>query len=318
MNLRLFIYVSIFIHIIGGAAIFLHYRPFNKAPEVVSSFEEELNLEEKNLSFQKPKKQKLFQAKKIKKKPTKKPVSKNLPAKSSLTKMEPSFIKIPVPKAALPEAPLSGAIKDLQDVSPLSQPEPPVIKVSEEDKEVQQVAKTPEEIEDMEEVEEEEAPKEKVSKTPPPKLEPEVTEAQKVAKTLKEMEMEAMEEIEEEEKGVGESAQDKNKSKVKNFFDLKQKRGNPEITYPEFARKKGLQGKIIIRYYVTKEGLVDQISLRQSSGHSEMDNYVLRLLARYEFLPNQETWIEHEVNFVLKGKEKERLQLRKKDDPSKN
>jgi len=103
-----------------------------------------------------------------------------------------------------------------------------------------------------------------------------------------------------------------NQPSFKNFFELKQKRGNPEIVYPEFARKQKLEGRMVIHYYVSKDGLVDQLSIQSSSGHTKLDNYVLRILSQYEFLSNQETWVKHKLNFSLTGQEIERLNLRQK------
>ena len=99
----------------------------------------------------------------------------------------------------------------------------------------------------------------------------------------------------------------------KNFFKIKQRRGNPPIAYPDFARRNKMEGQIILHYFISKEGIVNEISLRQSSGYPELDKYVLKLLALYEFLPDQETWVEHRLNFVLQGEQADRLQLRHKN-----
>lgn len=100
----------------------------------------------------------------------------------------------------------------------------------------------------------------------------------------------------------------------RNFLDLKQKRGNPKLNYPKEAREKQLQGSVAIVYFVSSEGLVDKIQLKQSSGHSLLDNFVLRTVARYEFLPRQEGWVQHTVDFVLDGEEKQILKLRDRDE----
>ncbi|MCY4513245.1 MAG: TonB family protein [Bdellovibrionales bacterium] len=99
--------------------------------------------------------------------------------------------------------------------------------------------------------------------------------------------------------------------KFRDFLDIKQKRGNPKLDYPYEAREKKMYGKVSIIYFVTPEGLVDQIQLEKSSGHSLLDNFVLRTVARYEFFPQQEGWIRHTVDFILKGEEVQNLKLRK-------
>ena len=101
--------------------------------------------------------------------------------------------------------------------------------------------------------------------------------------------------------------------KFRNFKDLRQKRGNPPLSYPEFARRKGMQGTVSVIYFITKDGLADQIQVESSSGHLELDNFVIRRLARYEFLPGQEGWTRHKVKFRLEGVERERLRLREKN-----
>ena len=96
----------------------------------------------------------------------------------------------------------------------------------------------------------------------------------------------------------------------KDFQDLKQKRGNPELTYPQEARKKKIQGTVSIIYFVSPEGLVDKIQLAKSSGNSLLDNQTLRAVARYEFFPGQEGWVRHTVAFRLNGEEEQILKLR--------
>ena len=107
---------------------------------------------------------------------------------------------------------------------------------------------------------------------------------------------------------------DSSPSEFRDFLDLKQKRGNPKLDYPQEAREKKLQGTVSIIYFVSSEGLVDRIQLNKSSGHSLLDNFVLRTIARYEFLPQQEGWVQHTVDFVLKGKEEQVLKLRDRDE----
>ena len=105
--------------------------------------------------------------------------------------------------------------------------------------------------------------------------------------------------------------------KFRSFFNLKQRRGNPSLNYPQRARKDRFQGVVSIIYFVTADGLVDKIQLKKSSGTAFLDNFVLRTIARYEFLPGQEGWVRHTVEFKLKGEEQEILKLRDgKDDLS--
>ena len=70
------------------------------------------------------------------------------------------------------------------------------------------------------------------------------------------------------------------KEEIKNFTGLKQKMGNPPLYYPDFARRAGMQGTISVLFYVTPQGLTDQIHLESSSGYSELDNFVFEAFVR--------------------------------------
>ena len=86
--------------------------------------------------------------------------------------------------------------------------------------------------------------------------------------------------------------------------------GNPSFYYPDFARRKGMQGTVSVLFFLNSQGLVDQIRLESSSGYSELDEFVLKVLARYEFFPDQEAWIRYKVRFILEGEEIEYPGLR--------
>ena len=101
-------------------------------------------------------------------------------------------------------------------------------------------------------------------------------------------------------------------SLFRNFLNLKQKPGNPALSYPLKARRIKAQGSLSLIFYVTAEGLVEKIQIESSSGHRDLDNSVMRTFARYQFLPQQEGWVRHKVNFILKGENVEFLKLRTK------
>ena len=109
-----------------------------------------------------------------------------------------------------------------------------------------------------------------------------------------------------------EKTMDKETSLFRDFLNLKQKPGNPVLSYPLKARRMKAQGSISLIFYVTAEGLVEKIQIESSSGHRDLDNSVMRTFARYQFLPQQEGWVRHKVNFILKGENVEFLKLRTK------
>ncbi len=110
-----------------------------------------------------------------------------------------------------------------------------------------------------------------------------------------------------------ESASSFKEGQFKDFQDVKQKKGNPPLDYPDAARRAGMEGTVSVLFFVTNQGLVDKIQLQSSSGYRELDNFVLRSLSHYEFLPDQEAWVQHNISFNLEGEEKERLKLRTLD-----
>lgn len=100
------------------------------------------------------------------------------------------------------------------------------------------------------------------------------------------------------------------KKEIVDFQDLAQKKGNIPLYPPAFARRAGMQGTVSVKFFVTQQGLVEKIQLLSSSGHTQLDNFALEMLSRYEFLPGQETWVRYDIPFVLKGEEVETLRLR--------
>lgn len=91
---------------------------------------------------------------------------------------------------------------------------------------------------------------------------------------------------------------------ARSHSQLKQIKGNPLPVYPAEALKKKWEGRVEVIYYVNPGGFVEQIQLKQSSGHSALDNSALRALSRYRYHPGQEGWVQHPVEFFLeKGKE---------------
>ena len=106
--------------------------------------------------------------------------------------------------------------------------------------------------------------------------------------------------------------------KIIDFSLLERKQGNPPLSYPVFARKLKMQGRVSVLFFVDERGLVDKLQLEKSSGHSDLDNFVLRALARQRFSENQTGWVRYDKTFVLKGEEKEYGRLRQEDSEFSN
>ena len=103
------------------------------------------------------------------------------------------------------------------------------------------------------------------------------------------------------------------KKNIKDFSDLKQKPGKPPLSYPDFARRLNMQGTVSLLFFVDERGLVEKMQLETSSGYADLDNFVIRVLARYQFLENQSAWVRHKKTFVLEGEKQEYLRLRREN-----
>ncbi len=90
-------------------------------------------------------------------------------------------------------------------------------------------------------------------------------------------------------------------SGTRSHLDLKQRPGNRPPQYPLTARRKGYEGRVVLKYYVTADGRVKDIKMLQSSGHPSLDSEALTAIARYRYYKGQEGWAEHPVDFALKG-----------------
>ncbi len=78
--------------------------------------------------------------------------------------------------------------------------------------------------------------------------------------------------------------------------------------YPPLARKRGYQGRLILRLLVSREGKVAQIKVVQSSGYSILDRTAVKTVKGWRFIPAYKGkeavpfWVEVPVVFNLKGK----------------
>jgi protein TonB len=85
------------------------------------------------------------------------------------------------------------------------------------------------------------------------------------------------------------------------YLDLKQMPGNKAPAYPLQARREGHQGQVELLYHVTKEGKVEGIQIAKSSGFKDLDQEAVKAVSAYRFVPGQEGWARHPINFELKG-----------------
>lgn len=85
------------------------------------------------------------------------------------------------------------------------------------------------------------------------------------------------------------------------YLDLKPSSGNKPPAYPADARREHRQGELELVYHVTHEGLVEDISVAKTSGHSDLDEAAVEAVSKYKFAPGQEAWARQPIEFSLKG-----------------
>ncbi|OHB71227.1 MAG: hypothetical protein A2W23_09360 [Planctomycetes bacterium RBG_16_43_13] len=82
---------------------------------------------------------------------------------------------------------------------------------------------------------------------------------------------------------------------------------NPPPPYPLEARKNGLEGLVVLTVRVSADGICNDISVRQSSGYSILDNTAVDAVCKWRFTPAMdgdipvESFLEVPIRFKLKG-----------------
>ncbi|HAN60856.1 MAG TPA: hypothetical protein DCQ11_08345 [Gammaproteobacteria bacterium] len=84
--------------------------------------------------------------------------------------------------------------------------------------------------------------------------------------------------------------------------------GNPKPVYPPFARKKGLQGDVILTVSIQPTGAVSTVTLKRSSGFKLLDSAAMDAVRHWRYAPLPETAMPESrtddipINFRLKSK----------------
>ncbi len=260
---------------------------------------------------EKPKPRPKVKKKVLKKKPVKKPkVVKPAPVKKSPLVKKPVSPKGEAPKAVeqTPSAEPEGNEPE-KAVEPQKQEEVKVPEAEAKPSEESAAKPTQEEewVDEEEMIEEKEAPVSDQAKedTQPETAAPAETEENSAGEEKPNEEKPAPPQNEQETSSTKSSGSvDKNipsveMGKTRSHSQLRQVEGNPLPAYPKEALKKKWEGRAEVVYYVNPAGFVEKIQLKNSSGHSVLDNAALRALARYRYHPGQEGWVRHPVEFVL-------------------
>jgi periplasmic protein TonB len=75
--------------------------------------------------------------------------------------------------------------------------------------------------------------------------------------------------------------------------------------YPDSARRRSIQGTVIVKAYVTEQGRVEGVQVEQSAGHADLDQAAVEAVGRWRFAPARRgrqpvaMWVSIPIQFVL-------------------
>ena len=82
---------------------------------------------------------------------------------------------------------------------------------------------------------------------------------------------------------------------------------NPKPPYPLAARRRGIEGRVLLTAHVRADGGCAEVQLKQSSGSSLLDNAALSTVRLWRFIPARrgdtalDSWVDVPVSFRLEG-----------------
>lgn len=80
---------------------------------------------------------------------------------------------------------------------------------------------------------------------------------------------------------------------------------NPAPAYPAISKRMGEQGKVVLRVFISTDGLPQKIEINQSSGFDRLDRQAQDTVLRWKFVPGKRNgvpeamWYLVPINFVL-------------------
>lgn len=80
---------------------------------------------------------------------------------------------------------------------------------------------------------------------------------------------------------------------------------NPAPVYPAISKRMGEQGKVVLRVFISTDGLPQKIEINQSSGFDRLDRQAQDTVLRWKFVPGKRNgvpeamWYLVPINFVL-------------------
>lgn len=82
---------------------------------------------------------------------------------------------------------------------------------------------------------------------------------------------------------------------------------NPPPHYPEEARERGEEGKVLIKSLINADGTVAELAIKKSSGFPDLDRSALETVKKWRFVPARRgdtkvsAWVVVPVSFTLEG-----------------
>ncbi|MBL1264866.1 energy transducer TonB [Methylomicrobium sp. RS1] len=82
---------------------------------------------------------------------------------------------------------------------------------------------------------------------------------------------------------------------------------NPAPHYPEEARERGEQGKVLVRALINVDGTVAELAMKRSSGFPDLDRSALETVKKWRFVPARRgtatvsAWVVVPISFSLEG-----------------
>ncbi len=83
-------------------------------------------------------------------------------------------------------------------------------------------------------------------------------------------------------------------------------KANPKLVYPQIAKKRGYQGKVLLLVIVSKTGTAKKVSISKSSGYKLLDKAARKAVSQWQFYPGTrdeepvEMSVEVPIRFNLK------------------
>ncbi len=82
---------------------------------------------------------------------------------------------------------------------------------------------------------------------------------------------------------------------------------NPPPAYPLTARRRGMEGRVMVRAEVLTDGTCSRVELKQSSGYEPLDQAALEAVKKWRFVPAKKgsqaitAWVEVPITFKLEN-----------------